>query len=151
MGNGFELECLSCKYTMTILEGVGFMYYKTNVFYGRESVLNNKKCFEKPLIDDLIEDKEILKMTKELLSKGAEADDYAYGHVLQVCSKCNRVANNFYFKLKVEANAFYEPNYKCDFCGAPMKTKHDCEYSDNLNCPKCGGEMKHTDFRIYWD
>ena len=106
MGESQIYKCMSCKYELKYILGIGFLYSPDRLFSNE---------LGKPLIDSLIRSKKVKETLKEWINvRHAKICD-GYGHVLYVCPSCDRTANKFHIKLE-DNGEFFEPEYECDTC-----------------------------------
>jgi len=170
MGSGINIRCGNCikefsdfnfieeyenksknvPFFQSFRMGIG-MCPPTDYFYD--------KIFKKPVIYDLVKEKNISNDIKTLIEKKVLVIDGYYA--IYYCSKCKHLYNKFYFKL--DDNNIYEPKYLCRYCKHLLE-KINIDMEDekvifkninnekiNILCKKCGSDnliMKQT---MNWD
>ena len=90
MGESQTFKCMTCKYKLKYVLGVGKMYTPEQLFSQEK----------KPLIDQLIHSNSTKKTLKEWFHvRHAKICD-GYAHVLYVCPSCDRTFNRFHIQLE---------------------------------------------------
>ncbi len=146
MGQSHDLRCSNCGYEINALLGIGMLYSAENVFKG-----------EKPLLTELVGDKEISDSVLKAVASGAEISDN-YGHELYACPEDFYLFDKFYFKV-----GEVEPKYHCPYCDNYLQRvtfakgtagKTQLKFVDQnkfWQCPRCGNaEMIEFKF-CNWD
>ena len=150
MGESQTFKCMTCKYELKYVLGVGRLYTPEQLFSQEK----------KPLIDQLIHSNKTKKTLKEWIHvRHAKICD-GYTHVLYVCPSCDRTFNRFHIRLE-DHGEFFEPEYECDTCKVKLvqlndeesEVRKDIEVEKFINngCPKCGEKLLVEMMFERWD
>lgn len=131
MGEGYKLECDTCRYHSLIYEGIGFKYTSLKS------------------IASFVKDPALQQVIGQFIQDGSAAY-YAY-QALYVCPQCEGIQNELYIEMKSDRSQ-YRHIYNCKRCGAGME-QITVENNNpiRLNCPDCRiGKLKMTCY-LDWD
>lgn len=139
MGERQVYKCMSCKYELKYVKGIGFMYSPDLLF---------SEQFGKPVVDSLIRSNKSKETLKERFNVRKAKICDGYGHALYVCPRCDETYNRFHIRLK-DNGEFYEMGNKCANCKVKLIQLNDEESEKRIDlevgrifdrgCPK-GGE-----------
>lgn len=131
-------KCLTCKYELKYVLGVGKLYTPEQLFSQEK----------KPLIDQLVRSNETKKTLKEWVHVHHAKICDGYTRVLYVYLSCDRTFNRFHTQLENNGE-FIELEYECDTCKVKLvqlkdeesEVRNDLEVDKFINsgCPQ-GGE-----------
>lgn len=117
MGTSVCIECESCKYSKSLLEGIGMLYDDLDYLIG---------------IMEPRQKEEVLAIRENHYEIQFEPEMKIFA-----CPQCKTLSNHLDLKLEYGTSGTYQTQYSCGLCGSSLATVKNPVLSDYV-CPYCG-------------